>query len=113
MKHVDEYVNKINVINVELRIQMIWTQVKQKKFVNVHKKHVFKYVVNNKIWLNIRNMKIKRSIKKLNDKNDESFFIKVIYKFHVIKLKLFKNWFIYFVFYISLIYLNSNNSLFD
>ena len=110
IKHVDEYVNKINVINVELRTQMIWTQIKQKRFVNVHRIHNFKYVVKNKIWLNIRNMKIKHSSKKLENKNDEFFIVKVVYEFHVYELKLFFDWIIHFVFYISLLRLNSNDS---
>ena len=110
IKHVDEYVNKINVINVELRTQMIWTQVKQKRFVNAHRTHNFKYVVKNKVWLNIRNMKIKRSSKKFENKNDELFIIKVVYEFHVYELELFTNWIIHFVFHISLLRLNSNDS---
>ena len=111
MKHVDEYVNKINVINVELRTQMTWAQIKQKRFVNVHRVHDFKYAIKNKVWLNIRNMKIKRSSKKFENKNDESFIVKVVYEFHVYELKLFTNWIIHFVFYISLLHLNSNDSL--
>ena len=113
MKHVDEYVNKINVINAELRTQMTWTQIKQKRFVNVHRVHNLKYVVKNKVWLNIRNMKIKRSSKKFENKNDELFIIKVVYKFHVYELKLFTDWIIHFVFHISLLRLNSNDSLSD
>ena len=42
IKHVDEYINKINVINVELRTQIIWTQIKQKRFVNVYQVYNFK-----------------------------------------------------------------------
>ena len=49
MKHVDEYVNKINVINAELRTQMTWAQTKQKRFANVHRAHDFKYAVKNKV----------------------------------------------------------------
>ena len=110
IKHVDEYVNKINVINVELRTQITWTQIKQKIFVNVYRVHDFKYVVKNKIWLNIRNIKIKRLSKKFENKNDEFFIIKIVHKFHVYKLKLFINWIIHFIFHISLLRLNSNNS---
>ena len=109
IKHINEYVNKINVINAELRTQITWTQIKQKRFINVHRIHDFKYVVKNKVWLNIRNMKIKRSSKKLENKNDKSFIVKVIHEFHVYKLKLFTNWIIHFVFYILLLRLNSND----
>ena len=58
-------------------------------------------------------MKIKRSSKKLENKNDESFIIKVIHEFHVYELKLFTNWIIHSVFHISLLRLNSNDSLSD
>ena len=111
MKHADEYVNKMNVINAELRTQMIWTQIKQKKFVNVHRVYDFKYVVENKVWLNTRNMRIKRSSKKLKNKNDEPFIIKVVHEFHVYELELLTDWIIHSVFHISLLRLNSNDSL--
>ena len=88
---------------------MTWTQIKQKRFVNVYRVHDFKYVIKNKVWLNIRNMKIKRSNKKFENKNDEFFIVKVVYEFHVYELKLFFDWIIHFVFYISLLRLNSNN----
>ena len=88
---------------------MTWTQIKQKRFVNVHRVHNLKYVVKNKVWLNIRNMKIKRSNKKFKNKNNEFFIVKVVYEFHVYELKLFFDWIIHFVFYISLLRLNSNN----
>ena len=110
-KHVDEYVIKMNTINEELKTQMIWTHVKQKRFVNAHRKNVFKYVINDKIWLNIRNIKTKRFNKKLSDKNDEFFFIKVVHDFYVYEFELFVDWNIYFVFHISLLHKNSNDSL--
>ena len=34
-------------------------------------------------------MKIKRSNKKFENKNDELFIVKVVYEFHVYELKLF------------------------
>ena len=55
-------------------------------------------------------MKIKRSSKKFENKNDKFFIIKVVHEFHVYKLKLFINWIIHFVFYILLLRLNSNDS---
>ena len=110
-KHVDEYVIKMNTINEKLKTQMIWTHVKQKRFVNAHRKNAFKYVINDKIWLNTRNMKTKRFNKKLNDKNDKFFFIKIVYDFHVYEFELFVDWNIHFVFHISLLHKNSNDSL--
>ena len=55
-------------------------------------------------------MKIKRSNKKFKNKNNEFFIVKVVYEFHVYELKLFFNWIIHFVFHISLLRLNSNDS---
>ena len=55
-------------------------------------------------------MKIKRSSKKLENKNNEFFIVKVVHEFHVYKLKLLFNWIIHFVFYISLLRLNLNDS---
>ena len=34
-------------------------------------------------------MKIKRSNKKIENKNNEFFIVKIVYKFHVYELKLF------------------------
>ena len=58
-------------------------------------------------------MKIKRSSKKLENRNDESFIIKVVHEYHVYELELFTNWIIHFVFHISLLRLNSNNLFSD
>ena len=110
MKHADEYVNKMNAINVELRTQMTWAQIRQERFVNAHRAHGFKYAVKDKVWLNTRNMRIKRSSKKLEDKNDEFFIVKAVYEFHVYELKLFTDWIIHSVFHILLLRLNSNDS---
>ena len=60
--------------------------------------------------MNARNIKIKRSSKKFENKNNEFFIVKAVYEFHVYKLKLFINWIIHFVFHISLLRLNSNDS---
>ena len=54
-------------------------------------------------------MKIKRSSKKFENKNNEFFIVKIVYEFHVYELKLFFNWIIHFVFYILLLRLNSND----
>ena len=69
------YVDKINSINQELRSQIIWAQVSYKYHTNQYRAHNSRYAVNNKIWLNIRNIRTKRSNKKLSNKNDESFQI--------------------------------------
>ena len=111
MKHVDEYVNKMNVINAELRTQMTWAQIRQERFANAHRAHDPKYAVENKVWLNTRNMRIKRPSKKLENKNDEPFTIKAVHEFHVYELKLFTDWTIHSVFHISLLRLDSNDSL--
>ena len=111
MKHADEYVNKMNAINAELRTQMTWAQVRQERFANAHRVHDPKYAVENKVWLNTRNMRIKRPSKKLENKNDEPFIIKVVHEFHVYELELFTDWIIHSVFHISLLRLNSNDSL--
>ena len=54
-------------------------------------------------------MRIKRSSKKLENKNDELFIIKVVHEFHVYELKLFIDWIIYSIFHILLLRLNSND----
>ena len=110
-KHVDEYAIKMNTINEELKTQMIWAHAKYERFVNAHRENAFKYVINDKVWLNTRNMRTKRFNKKLNDKNDESFFIKAVHDFHVYELELFVDWSIHFVFHISLLHKDSDDSL--
>ena len=111
MKHADEYANKMDAINAKLRTQMTWAQIRQERFANAHRAHGPKYAVEDKVWLNTRNMRIKRSSKKLGNKNDEPFIIKAVHGFHVYELELFTNWTIHSVFHTSLLRLNSNDSL--
>ena len=110
-EHADEYATKMNTINAELRIQMTWAQVNQERFANAHREHAPKYVVNNSVWLNTRNMRIKRPSKKLKNKNDDPFPIKAIHEFHAYKLELSEDWTIHPVFHTSLLRSNPNDPL--
>ena len=109
--NVDFYVERINQINQKLRVQIIYVQVYQKKYVNRHREHVSKRQIKNKIWLNTRNMKSRRSIKKFFNFKKKILKIIKILNFHVYRFKLSNNWKIHNVFHIFFLKNDFHDSL--
>ena len=85
---VDSHVEKMNQINQKLRAQMIWAQDWHEEYVNRHREHVLRRKIENKIWLDIRNLKIRRLVKKLFNKNERLFEIIHVISSHVYKFQL-------------------------
>ena len=110
-EHADEYATKMDTINAELRTQMTWAQANQERFANAHREHAPKYAVGDPVWLDTRNMRIKRPSKKLGDKNDGPFPIKAIHGFHAYELELPGDWTIHPVFHTSLLRPDPNDPL--
>ena len=108
---VDSHVEKMNQINQKLRAQMIWAQDWHEEYVNRHREHVFRRKIENKIWFDIRNLKTRRLVKKLFNKNERLFEIIQIINLHAYKLQLFDIWDCHDVFHISFIHDNSHDSL--
>ena len=58
---------------------MILAQAYQKQFTNVHQQHIFKYAINDMIWLNACNLMIHWLSKKLFNKFKKFFrIIKIV-----------------------------------
>ena len=71
---------------------MTWTQVWQEEYVNCNREHAFRRQMKDKIWLDTKNLRIKRFIKKLFNKNKDFFEIIVVISPHAYRLKLFNSW---------------------
>ena len=108
---VDFHVEKMNQINQKLRTQMIWTQDWHERYVNRYREHVLRRKVENKMWLDIRNLKTRRLVKKLFNKNEEFFEIIHVVSSHVYKLQLLDIWDCHDVFHIFFIHDDSHDSL--
>ena len=74
-KLADKAVEKIEVLRKYLRQKLTWAQVKQTKYVNNHRSSVPKFKIDDKIFLDIRNLNIARSSRSLNYKNVDFYEI--------------------------------------
>ena len=73
MKNANRFIVKQEKLREYLRNELKWSQVKQKKYANVHRASASKFRVNDMIMLNARYLKIMRLNKSLDYKNLESF----------------------------------------
>ena len=78
----------MNQINQKLRAQMIWAQDWHEEYVNRHREHALKRKVENKMWLDTKNLKTRRLVKKLFNKNEKLFEIIHVINSHVYKFQL-------------------------
>ena len=114
MKNVDVFVKKIENFQQHFHFELIWTQIKQIKQINVRCHFVFKFRINNKIMLNFRFITTMRFNKFLNHKNLEFYIIKKIINNVVYQLNLFESMeSIFSIFHFWLFHLNTSNSLFE
>ena len=67
--------------------------------------------MGDKVWLDIRNLRIKRLIKKLFNKNEDFFEITAVISSHVYRLKFFDSWRCHDVFNIHLLHDNVDDFL--
>ena len=109
--HTDIYTEQINWINHKLQTQIIWAQSWHKEYVNWHWKHILKQQMRDKVWLNIRNLIIHCSMKKLMNKNENLFEITKVVSLYTYQLKLLNIWDCHNMFHISLLYNAANNFL--
>ena len=92
---------------------MTWVQVWQEKYVNCNREHVSQRQMKDKVWLDIKNLRIKRFIKKLFNKNESFFEIIVVISSHVYRLKLLDNWECHDVFNAYFLHDNVDDFLFE
>ena len=114
IKNVDAFVKKIENFQQHFHFELIWTQVKQIKQINVRRHFVFEFRINDKIMLNFRFITTMRFNKFLNYKNFEFYIIKKIINNVVYQLNLSESIkSIFSIFHFWLLYLNTSNSLFE
>ena len=108
---VNSFVEKMAEINDVLKEQMVFVQVSNEQYANVHKQDAPNYVLGDEVWLDTRNMQTKRPSKILSDKLDGFFLITKIISPHVYKLKLFYDWTIHPVFHTNFLKLGFDDPL--
>ena len=114
MKNVDVFMKKIENFQQHFHFELIWTQIKQIKQINVRCHFVFKFRINNKIMLNFRFITTMRFNKFLNHKNLELYIIKKIINNVVYQLNLFESIkSIFSIFHFWLLHLNTSNLLLE
>ncbi len=105
-----DIIEKMKSIWEFIKKKLINTQKSQKKYANQKRITSFNYVVEDIVWLFIKNIKIKRSLKKLNHKWIDFYKIKKIMT-NVCQLNLSQSMKIHDTFYISLLRSAATNLL--
>ena len=87
------------------RDEMLIAQVIYEINVNRSRRFCFKYLVENKTWLNVKNFNITRLVVKLNDRYVDFFLVKRVFEKNllIVELKLFHFMTMYFVFHVALL----------
>ena len=84
------------------RDEMFVVQVIQKTNVNVYRRFNFCYLIDDQVWLNVKNFNIVRFFVKLNDRHIDFFRIKRVFRSYlVVELKFFEFMKIHSVFHVN------------
>ena len=111
---VENFVKKMKKFIERFRDEMLVAQVIQKVNVNAHRRFSFRYLINDQIWLNVKNFNIVRVFVKLNDRHVDFFRVKRVFRNHlVVELKLFEFMKVHFVFHVNFLSYVTIDSLFD
>ena len=83
------------------RDEMLVAQVIYEININRSRRFCFKYLVENQMWLNVKNLNIARFVVKLNDRHVDFFLVKRVFdkNFLIVELKLSHFMKIHFVFH--------------
>ena len=101
---VENFVKKMKKFIERFRDEMFVAQVIQKTNVNVHRRFSFRYLIDDQVWLNVKNFNTVRFSVKLNDRHVDFFRIKRVFRNHlVVELKLFEFMKIHSVFHVNLL----------
>ena len=86
---VENFVKKMKELIERLRDEMLVAQVIQKANANAHRRFNFRYLVDDQVWLNVKNFNTARFFVKLNDRHVDFFRVKRVFRNHlVVELKL-------------------------
>ena len=111
---VENFVKKMKKFIERFRDEMLVAQVIQKINVNVHRRFNFCYLIDDQIWLNVKNFNTVRFFVKLNDRYVDFFRIKRVFRNHlVVELKFFEFMKVHFVFYVNFLNHVTIDFLFD
>ena len=111
---VENFIKKMKNLIVYFKEKMLITQIIYEFNVNRFRRFCFWYLVENEIWLNVKNLNIARSIVKLNDRHVKNFKIKRVFKNSlVIELNFLEFMKIHCVFHVILFNYVINDFLFD
>jgi hypothetical protein len=101
-------------VNNHLCDEMLIAQASYEVIVNENRRSCSRYLVNDMMWLNTRNIQIARSATKLNDRHVDFYRVnKVFSNSLVVQLKLSDTINVYFVFHVNLLQHDVNDSLFE
>ena len=112
IKNVDKLIKKLKNLKQFLKVEIKWTQNKQKKFVNAHRTSIFEFRIKNMMMLNVKFQITRRQSKSLDFKNLSSY--RIIRKINdmTYELKLFATMSkIFSIFHSWLLHLNDDISL--
>ena len=111
---IENFIKKMKNFIVHFKEKMLITQIIYEFNVNCFRRFCSRYLVENEIWLNVKNLNIARSIVKLNDRHVKFFKIKRVFKnLLVIELNFLEFMKIHFVFHVILLSYMTNDFLFD
>jgi hypothetical protein len=111
---VNQFVNKMKNVNDHLCDEMLIAQASYEVIVNENRRFYSRYLVNDMMWLNTRNIQIARSTTKLNDRHVDFYRVsKVFSNSLVVQLKLFNTINVYLVFHVNFLQHDVNDSLLE
>ena len=111
---VENFVKKMKEFIERLRDEMFVVQIIQKTNVNVHRRFNFRYLVDDQVWLNVKNFNIVRFFVKLNDRHVDFFRVKRVFRNHlVVELKFFEFIKVHSVFHVNFLNYVIIDFLFD
>ena len=108
----ENFATKMLKIDEVLREQITYAQANQNEFANRNRQPDLKYREGDKIWLNVRNLWIEKGrTRKLINKFKDPFKITKVVSSHIYRLELPTDWSCHDVFDITLLRLESDNTL--
>jgi hypothetical protein len=111
---VNQFVNKMQNINIHLRNEMLMTQASYKAIANANRRFCSRYLVEDMTWLSTRNIQIARLTVKLNDRNIDLYRVsKIFLNFLIVQLELLDVVKIHSVFHVNLLQHDANDFLLE
>ena len=102
--NINEFIKKMKEIIDHLRDEMLIAQVIYESSANERRRSCFRYLVEDMMWLNVKNLNIARSVVKLDNHNMKSYPVKRVFvNSLIIELSLLEFMKVYSIFHVSLL----------